>query len=405
MAALITDLDLTSLAEPVFVDARYTGLFITVRWGILPLGVLEIPLDVDRRLISPQWLRTQALEKFGWLVWQHYLAHTLEYHNLNKEVELLPISVVVCTRDRALSLERTLKSLARQDYPDFEVIVVDNCPLDEGVKQVVEKNGFRYSFQERPGLDWARNLGIQEARHAIVAFIDDDALAAPGWLYGLAYGFSDPEVVAVTGLVLPAELETPAQIEFESYGGMSKGFTSFTIRKEKVPGQAMLWASGWGVGTNMAFRKELFEAIGRFDVTLDVGTPTGGGGDIEYFFRCVAAGYTLRYEPAALVRHIHRRDRVSLDRQIFQNGRSFPAYLMTITRNNPELRLMVLRFGLHNWLWSWLIKRWITGKMRRDHLTARFAGIELRGALSSLGAYRRSRRLGSDDQNDLKETG
>jgi len=405
MAALIADLDLTSLTQPVFVDERYNGLAVTVSWGTLPLGVLEIPIEGDQRLISPQGLRTLALEELGWQVWQNYLAHTLEDHSRTNAAKLPPISVVVCTRDRAQSLERTLQSLACQDYPDFEVIVVDNCSRDKGVQQVIEKSGFRYVYQARPGLDWARNLGIQEARHAIVAFIDDDALAAPGWLRGLAYGFSDLEVMAVTGLVLPAELESSAQFDYESYGGMSKGFTSFNISKENVPGQAILWASAWGVGTNMAFRKALFDAIGKFDVALDVGTPTGGGGDIELFFRCIAAGYNLRYEPAALVRHFHRRDGASLDRQVYDNGRSFPAYLMTIAGNNPEFRLTVLRFGLRQWLWGWLIKRWITGKMRRDHLTAHLAGVELRGALSSLGAYRRSRRSASDDPSNFEEKG
>jgi glycosyltransferase involved in cell wall biosynthesis len=405
MATLITDFDLTRLAEPVYVDPRYNGLFVTVRWGNLPLGVLEIPVAVGQRLISAQWLRAQAVEEFGWQVWKQFLAHNLDVHTQTRAAELPPISVVVCTRDRVLSLERTLQSLARQDYPDFEVIVVDNCSRDDGVRRVVERSGFRYAYQEHPGLDWARNKGIQEARHAIVAFIDDDALATPGWLRGLAFGFSDLEVMAVTGLVLPAELESPAQMDFESYGGMSKGFTSFTIRKEKVPGQAILWASGWGVGTNMAFRKELFEAIGNFDVALDVGTPTGGGGDIEYFFRCVDAGYTLRYEPAALVRHVHRRDKASLDRQVYYNGCSFPAYLITIAGNNPGLRMVALRFGLRYWLWGWLIKRWVMGELRRDHLTAHFARIELRGALSSFGAYRRSRRSVLADQNDLKAKG
>lgn len=391
MAALITELDLTALAEPIFIDAHYDDLFVIVNWGYLPLGMIKIPLDAGQRSISAQWLRTQAIKELGWQLWQHYLTQSLEDYKHSPAAEFPPISVVVCTRDRALSLEKTLHSLARQDYPEFEVIVVDNCSTDERVKQIVENSGFRYAFQDRPGLDWARNLGIQEARYAIVAFIDDDALASPGWLRGMAYGFSDQEVMAVTGLVLPAELETPAQTDFESYGGMGKGFTGFIIRKEKVPGQAILWASRWGVGTNMAFRKTLFEAIGHFDVALDVGTPTGGGGDIEFFFRCVAAGYTLRYEPAALISHVHRRDRASLDKQIYQNGRSFPAYLMTVVSRNPEIRFMVLRFGLQQWIWSWLIKRWVISKLRGDQRAAHFAGVELRGALSSLGAYRRSR--------------
>lgn len=397
MAVQFTDLDLTKPVEPVYVDERYDRLFVTVRWGYLTLGLLRYPVERDRRLFSAQWLREQALEKFGWRLWELSLACTLEDFDQVEATELPPISVVVCTRDRALSLERTLQSLAQLNYPDYEVVVVDNCSRDETVKQVVDKSGFRYTRQDRPGLDWARNLGIQEARHAIVAFIDDDALADPGWLRGLAYGFRDIEVMAVTGLVMPVQLETQAQNDFEIYGGMNKGYSSFTIRKEEVTNQALFWASSWGVGTNMAFRKTLFDAIGNFDVGLDVGTPTGGGGDIEFFFRCVASGYPLRYEPAALVRHTHRRDKASLDRQIIQNGRAFPAYLMTNIRNFPEMRITALEFGLRHWFWGWLLKRWITSHIHRDWRTAHFARIEMRGAFSSLGAYRRSRRLGLEN--------
>jgi glycosyltransferase involved in cell wall biosynthesis len=392
MAVQFTELNLIFPAEPVYVDERYDRLFVTVFWGNLPLGILRFPVEWDRRLFSGELLREQALNKFGWKIWELYLAGTLEDLNRVEAVNSHPISVVVCTRDRTLSLERTLQSLSRQEYPDFEVVVVDNCSRDVTVKQVVERSGFRYARQERPGLDWARNLGIKESRHAIVAFIDDDAQAAPGWLRGLAYGFQDPEVMAVTGMVLPAELESPAQNDFEIYGGMNKGFTGFTIRKEEMTDQAFFWASGWGVGTNMAFRKALFEVIGDFDVGLDVGTPTGGGGDIEMFFRCVAAGNMLRYEPAALVWHTHRRDKAALDRQIYHNGRAFPAYILTVARNFPDLRMAVFQFGIRQWLWGWLVKRWIISRIQRDRRTAHYTQVELRGALSSLKAYRRSRR-------------
>jgi hypothetical protein len=78
---------------------------------------------------------------------------------------------------------------------------------------------------------------------------------------------------------------------------------------------------------------------------------------------------------------------------------------MTIAGNNPKFRLMALRFGLRQWLWGWLIRRWITAKMRRDRLVAHFARVELRGALSSLGAYRRSRRSIAIDPDEFEEQG
>jgi GT2 family glycosyltransferase len=209
----------------------------------------------------------------------------------------------------------------------------------------------------------------------------------------VAQGFEDPEVMVVTGLVLSAEIETPAQSDFERYGGMSKGFVNKTIRRDELSDQALFWSSTWGVGTNMAFRRTLFEAIGDFDVALDVGTPASGAGDIEFFYRTVAAGYTLRYEPAAMVRHVHRRDDASLKRQIYNNGRSFAAYLLTIARNQPRRRVAVLRFALRWWVWDWLLRRLLSSLIRRDRWTFRFALAELWGSCSALWAYRESQKV------------
>ncbi len=90
----------------------------------------------------------------------------------------------------------------------------------------------------------------------------------------------------------------------------------------------LLWASGFGVGVNMAFRREVLDAIGGFDVALDVGTPSRGGGDVALFHRFVARGYTLHYDPSALVWHTHRRQFAALHRQVYDNGRSFGCYLI-----------------------------------------------------------------------------
>ena len=78
----------------------------------------------------------------------------------------------------------------------------------------------------------------------------------------------------------------------------------------------------------MAYRHSLFARIGGFDPALDVGTVTNGGGDLEMFFRVLKEGYTLVYEPAALVRHRHRRDYAQLREQITNNGVGFYAYLV-----------------------------------------------------------------------------
>jgi glycosyltransferase involved in cell wall biosynthesis len=388
-----TEIDLTRPLQPIYVDARYSWLFALVCWGHLPLGMLRLPCHAAARTFSVAQLQSEIPQAVGWQLWEHAVAGTLNKLNENAGQPLPPISVVVCTRDRPLSLGRCLEALAQLDYPTYEVVVVDNCSRDATVAQVVERNGFRYAREDTPGLDWTRNRGIKEAKYDIIAFIDDDALAAPGWLRGVAQGFEDPEIMAVTGMVLPAEVETRAQNDFERYGGMSKGFTGKTIRHDELSNRELFWASNWGVGANMAFRRNLFEAIGDFDVALDVGTPTNGAGDIEFFFRTVAAGYALRYEPAAMIRHVHRRDDASLQRQVYNNGRGFAAYLLTVARNRPQRRTAVLRFALRRWVWGWLLRRLISSLIQRDRWTFRFALTELWGCCSAPWAYWKSQKL------------
>jgi glycosyltransferase involved in cell wall biosynthesis len=389
----LATIDVSKPLQPIYVDARYASLFVWVCWGYVPLGMLRLQCESDTCTVSSERLQRAILHTFGWQLWEEAIAGALDRLEVHPDQSLPAISVVVCTRDRALSLQRCLQTLTQLDYPLYEVVVVDNCSRDASVPQIVADHGCRYVREDHPGLDWARNRGIREATHGIVAYIDDDALATPGWLRGVALGFADPEVMAVTGMVLPAEIETPAQYDFECYGGMSKGFKGYTIRRHELSPRDLLRAYNWGVGANMAFRRSLFETIGNFDVALDVGTPTNGAGDIEFFYRTVTAGYALRYEPAAMVYHVHRRDHGALTRQIYNNGRAFPAYLLTIIRNQPHCRRAILWFALRWWIWDWLLRRLLSSLMRRDRRTLRAALTELWGSCSALWAYRKSRKI------------
>jgi glycosyltransferase involved in cell wall biosynthesis len=396
MAIKFTDIDVRRPLQPIYVDDRYDRLFVLVRWGYRPLTQLQFACKGNVRTVDVDQLRSRIMDTCSWQLWEHGIAGTLEALNGERapDGEWPPISVVVCTRDRPFSLERCLEALAQVDYPSYEVVVVDNASRGgPEIHDIVARRGFRYVREETPGLDWARNRGFREARHDIIAYIDDDAQAGPGWLRGLAYGFQDPEIMAVTGAVLAAEIETKAQDDFERYGGMCKGLSSYVVRRSRLSNRALFWASNWGVGTNMAFRRSLFEAIGGFDVALDAGTPAGGAGDIEFFYRLLSAGYVLRYEAAALVRHVHRRDDAGLQQQIYNNGRSFVAYLLTVARNQPHRRMALFRFALRWWLWEWLFRRLLTGVIKRDRWTYSFALAELRGALSGPGAYRKAQRV------------
>jgi glycosyltransferase involved in cell wall biosynthesis len=307
------------------------------------------------------------------------------------EISSAAATVVVCTRDRAELLEGCLSALASQDHPSYEVLVVDNASRDDETRRLAATWSARYVREERPGLDWARNRGLTESRSPIVAFTDDDARPEPGWLAALARGFASPDVHAVTGLVLPAELETPAQVLFEDvYGGMGKGFV---LRLHAQGHRRPVYRPEWiGVGCNMAFRRSAMLAAGGFDPALDVGTPTGGGGDLDAFQRLLESTAVIVYRPDAVVRHLHRRDLPRLERQLFDNGRAYGAMLMAARlRASPRSRRGVTRRYLR-WLVAWHARRLALSAVGRERLPARLIAAEILGASVGPMLYLRSRQ-------------
>ena len=238
------------------------------------------------------------------------------------------ISVAVCTRDRPAQLQRCLASLRRDVDAWGELLVVDSAPSGSEGKSIAIGAGARYVATSRPGLDVARNLAVGLALGEIVAFVDDDVVVAPGWMAAVRDGFADISTACVTGRVLPLELRTAAQRYFEERFPFDRG--SELIRFSGSDQRPEYPVHPWqlGAGCNMAFRCRVFEQIGLFDEALDMGTPTGGGGDTDIFRRLLRAGLTAVYNPEALVYHQHRETWPELYRQAWGYGKSFTA-LMT----------------------------------------------------------------------------
>lgn len=299
------------------------------------------------------------------------------------------ISVLICTRDRPDPLKETLDSLAKLDYRNSEVLVIDNHPSDDRTKDLVAQYPFRYVLEQCPGLDWARNRGIAESRGEVVAFIDDDATADPLWLKGIAGGFEEQDVMCVTGLVLPAALDTKAQELFElAYGGFGKGFRRFSIRPP-LAWKYQPYSLSIGTGCNMAFRKSVFEKTGGFDVAFDVGTVTGGGGDLDMFHRLIKAGLTILYRPEALVFHRHRESDEGFRKQLLGYGISFPALLVKWFIHEPDGRFLVLKFAL-KWYGWWYVHRFIRALRGWERMPLRLIVLEALIAFTGPRAYFRS---------------
>ena len=241
-------------------------------------------------------------------------------------------SVIVCTRERPELLEECLAALVRLAPSPLEIIVVDNAP-PAGISslQVVENfEGVSYLRHPSAGLSSARNAGLALARGDYVAFTDDDSIVHPRWLVSLLTCLAKDGVGCVTGLVLPRELETEAQMAFEFVlGGFSPGFVPLIFGQDFFASTRPFGVPVWriGAGASMAFRREVFAAIGMFDERLGAGA-SGCSEDSELWYRLLAAGWECRYEPSAVVFHRHRLSWDALESQIVAYMRGHVAALL-----------------------------------------------------------------------------
>ena len=258
--------------------------------------------------------------------WQARLAGTV----------LPSAAVIITTCGATEQLVRTIDSALSQDYPDFEVVVVDNRPATSRVRTLMCERfpgvrSLRYVAETRGGLSRARNAGLGATSADIVAFTDDDVLLDYRWLSSLVAGFAVTERVAcVTGLILPVELATPAQILLEEFGGFAKGFQIRVWDRDRNRLDHPLYPYTVGIfgsGASAAFRRSALLGLGGFDNHLGAGTLARGGEDLDIYTRVVLEGQRLVYEPAALLRHAHVREMAALSRQIKNYGIGLSAML------------------------------------------------------------------------------
>ena len=387
----VVDLEVGDGVTPVDRPGGHGGVHILLRRRGRPLGWVTLPAGSGA--FDPEEIVIALHESGGGSA--PLLLSSLEPENEPEHCP--PISVVICTRDRPDLLTCCLRSLALLEYPEYEVLVVDNAPASDATERVAAAAGVRYVREPLPGLDRARNRGLTEASHDLVAYTDDDVEVDRQWLAGIARGFGDPQVSAVTGMISPAALDTEAELLFEfGYGGMGKGTLPRRWDPAIMPASRILASHHVGVGANMAFRRPVLERLDGFDAALDVGMPARGGGDLDIFHRVLASGGVIQYEPNALVRHHHRRHMSALEGQHRDNGRAFGVYLIKVLRRRSVPRTATVRYILRVW-WPWLIGRMARRLFAREKLPLRLLWAELIGAFQApwayVATYRRDREL------------
>lgn len=412
---LVLDVDELS---PIDCDHPQGGLYSAV-WvlavkGGVPLGMLEI--EVSTPTIAVAQLEQRLREELG----QDWRRQVLEE---SSEIVLPGATVVVATNvNRPAELLACVARLSELDYPDYEVLVVDNRKSSaQGEDVLQELRGLphvRVVAERRPGTSAARNRGVAEAGGEIVAFTDDDVEVDRGWLKALGRRFTEePAVDAVSGLILPKELETPAQIWFEQSGsavdrayarlsfeladsgrpvaGVLSGARYRVIRRaapQNTVSTGSLYATGeFGNCSNMAFRRHVLEDLNGFDEALGPGTPTRAAEDLALLIELLSAGGHLAYEPAAIVHHMHRRDIRELEAQIRGYGVGFTAMLTALVWRDPR-HLGGLIGILPRALRSILSRSSTKQSRRSEDYPPRLARAELVGMLGGPLAYLRSRR-------------
>jgi GT2 family glycosyltransferase len=197
------------------------------------------------------------------------------------------ISVVVCSYNGARTIRDCLEGLRRVQYPNYEVIVVDDGSTDETAR-IAASYPFRLIRTENRGLSSARNIGMKEATGEIVAYIDDDAWPDPHWLTYLAETFLRTEHAGVGGPNIPPPDTAVAECVANAPGGPVHVLLADQVA-EHIP------------GCNMAFRKSCMEAIGGFDTQF-----RSAGDDVDLCWRLQERRWTLGFNAAAVVWHRRR---------------------------------------------------------------------------------------------------
>lgn len=199
------------------------------------------------------------------------------------------ISVIVCTRNGAGTLRACLESLLALDYPDFEILVIDDGSTDSTAEIAQEFPSVRYHRQEHAGLGVARNGGMHHATGTILAYTDDDCQAQRDWLRHLSHAFAESDVVAAGGPNIPPPPRNRVERVVAAAPGAPAHVLLSDTEAEHLP------------GCNLAIRKEALQRIGGFGSEFKA-----AGDDVDVCWRLRELG-TLRFVPGAMVWHHRRR--------------------------------------------------------------------------------------------------
>jgi len=199
------------------------------------------------------------------------------------------VSVIVCSYNGAKTLERCLESLKEVDYPDYEVILVDDGSKDNTQEIAARHPWVRNIRQENKGLSVARNVGAMAAEGEVIAYTDSDCMADPDWLYFLVGTLISGDYAGVGG----PNISPPAENWVQACVAAAPGGPSHVLLTDLVAEHIP--------GCNMAFYKWAFERVGGFDPEY-----RKAGDDVDFCWRLQQEGQVIAFSPSAIVWHYRR---------------------------------------------------------------------------------------------------
>jgi glucosyl-dolichyl phosphate glucuronosyltransferase len=325
------------------------------------------------------------------------------------------ISILVCTYNRAESLDETLSAVAHLSVPSgwrAELVLVDNNSTD-CTQEVIGRHRAEFpfpliaAFERRQGKGFALNRGLRVASGDIVALTDDDVVPAADWLERIVEAFDGRDVSFVCGKVLPHwEQQPPADLltaeaqeiwgplALVDYGDAPVDYAPDTFGKRRLP-----------VGANLAFKRQALVRIGGWRNDLGkVDDSLISGEDHEIFHRMLRAGlFSGRYDPAIVVRHHVPASRLSpgyFRRWFFWSGRTIARMLPDYYRE-IDFAAAPRVAGAPRFLYRQAVEQWLSwaaslaGRRRPGPWVQQLRAIRDLGILVECWAQRRRRLSGA----------
>ncbi|MEY2536895.1 MAG: hypothetical protein QOG67_635 [Verrucomicrobiota bacterium] len=199
------------------------------------------------------------------------------------------VSIIVCSYNGGQTLAACLKSLGKLNYPDYEIILVDDGSTDDTAAIAGQFLSVRYIHQTNHGLSYARNAGAAAAKGDVLAYTDSDCMADADWLYYLIGTLMNGRFAGVGG----PNVTPPARNWIQACVAAAPGGPSHVLLTDTVAEHIP--------GCNMAYHRWAFDAVGGFDVEY-----RKAGDDVDFCWRLQQCGCVIGFSPAAVVWHYRR---------------------------------------------------------------------------------------------------